>query len=95
MLQIWSKLHSNESEYIFGNDDDAYPAYLVRNTTHVFQMLISGLHSLLWMIAPIVQLLAFLTVTPRFWMQGAWENVSFLSWKPIYFQNKQLERKEN
>ena len=39
-------------------------------------MILAGVGSLLWLLVPIAQLLVFLTVTPRFNMQGAWENVS-------------------
>lgn len=63
-------------EYNFGNDHNAYPAYLMRSLTHVSQMALAGLHSLVWWFAPIAQLVVFLTVTPRFGLQGAWENVS-------------------
>lgn len=48
----------------------------MRNITHVSQMALAGVHSLIWWFAPIAQLVVFLTVTPRFGMQGAWENVS-------------------
>lgn len=48
----------------------------MRNYTHISQMVLAGLHSLLWMFAPIVQLVLFLTVTPRFGMEAAWENVN-------------------
>lgn len=63
-------------EYNFGNDHNAYPAYLMRNLTHVSQMALAGVHSLIWWFAPIAQLVVFLTVTPRVGMRGAWENVS-------------------
>lgn len=63
-------------EYNYGNDHNAYPAYLMRSLTHVSQMALAGLHSLVWWFAPIAQLVVFLTVTPRFGLQGAWENVS-------------------
>lgn len=48
----------------------------MRSLTHVSQMALAGLHSLVWWFAPIAQLVVFLTVTPRFGLQGAWENVS-------------------
>lgn len=48
----------------------------MRNLTHVSQMALAGVHSLIWWFAPIAQLLVFLTVTPQFGMHGAWENVS-------------------
>lgn len=63
-------------EYNFGNDHNAYPAYLMRDLTHVSQMALAGVHSLIWWFAPIAQLVVFLTVTPRVGMRGAWENVS-------------------
>ncbi|PLB38150.1 uncharacterized protein BDW47DRAFT_117436 [Aspergillus candidus] len=62
-------------EYNYGNDHNAYPAYLMRSLTHVSQMALAGLHSLVWWFAPIAQLVVFLTVTPRFGLQGAWENL--------------------
>ncbi|OQD77601.1 hypothetical protein PENDEC_c002G01964 [Penicillium decumbens] len=62
-------------EYNFGNDHNAYPAYLMRNLTHVSQMALAGVHTLIWWFAPIAQLVIFLTVTPRFGMKGAWEHL--------------------
>lgn len=71
------RLYTHSSpEYNFGNEHNAYPAYLMRNLTHVSQMALAGVHSLIWWFAPIAQLVVFLTVTPRFGMHGAWENVS-------------------
>lgn len=64
-----------DAEFNFGNDHNAYPAYLMRNLTHVSQMALAGVHTLIWWFAPIAQLVIFLTVTPRFGMKGAWENV--------------------
>ncbi|KAJ0420298.1 hypothetical protein BJY00DRAFT_313237 [Aspergillus carlsbadensis] len=61
------------SVFIFGRDGDAYPAYLTRSYTHQSQMLLGSLNSLMLLFAPIVQLICFLTVTPRLGAQGAWE----------------------
>lgn len=63
------------TEFNFGNDRNAYPAYLLRSLTHVSQMALAGVHTLIWWFAPIAQLVIFLTITPRFGMKAAWENV--------------------
>jgi hypothetical protein len=47
----------------------------MRNLTHVSQMALAGVHTLIWWFAPIAQLVIFLTMTPQFGMKGAWENV--------------------
>lgn len=68
-------IYAHSTEYNFGNDHNAYPAYLMRNLTHVSQMALAGVHTLIWWFAPIAQLVIFLTVTPRFGMKGAWEHL--------------------
>ncbi|GAD95404.1 siderophore iron transporter [Paecilomyces variotii No. 5] len=62
-------------EYKFGTDNSAYPTYLIRNYAHVSHVVLASLGSLILLFAPIAQLLIFLTVTPRFGVQGAWEKL--------------------
>ena len=63
------------TEYNYGNDHNAYPAYLMHDFTHVSQMALAGVHTLIWWFALIAQLVIFLTVTPCFGMKGAWEHL--------------------
>lgn len=48
----------------------------MRSYTHISHMVVAGLGSLVWLFAPIAQLVVFVTITPRFGMQGSWESVS-------------------
>ena len=75
MFQLMDIYSLDSTEYNYGNDHNAYPAYLMRNFTHVSQMALAGVHTLIWWFAPIAQLVIFLTVTPRFGMKGAWEHL--------------------